>query len=104
MSNFLTTASVMQCPHGGMVSATPGSTKSKAGAPVLRPNDTFTVAGCPFTQSPCASVEWPSPAGKTKVDGQPVLRQDDIGLCKSGAGAPQGSVIVSTTQPKAAGG
>jgi hypothetical protein len=86
------------------VIAAPGDTRFKAdGAPVLRRSDTFTVSGCPFTQSPCATVEWPAPAGKSKVGGDVALRADDVGLCKSGVGAAQGNVVVSSVQGKASG-
>ncbi len=105
MSNLLTQASILQCPHGGPVIAVPGDTRVKVdSAPVLRPSDTFTVSGCPFSQSPCATVEWPAAAGKSKVAGAAALRADDLGLCKSGAGAPQGNVVVSSVQGKTQGG
>ena len=49
MPGFLTTASVMMCPHGGNVQAISGNTQVMAGgAPILRSSDTFIVAGCAF--------------------------------------------------------
>jgi uncharacterized Zn-binding protein involved in type VI secretion len=104
MSSFLTQSSVLQCPHGGPVTAGPGSSEVKVdGAPVLRASDTFAVTGCPFPQSPCVTVEWAGASGRTKVTGESALRSDDTGVCKSGAGAAQGMVIVSSTQGKASG-
>ena len=62
MPSPLTAASVMMCPHGGTVIATPGSTRASAGTPVLRASDTFTIVGCPLpptgTPHPCVSVKW----------------------------------------------
>src|SRR6267143_3974268 len=46
MGNLLNTSSVMMCPHGGTVSAASSNTKAKAGDFLLRPSDTFTIAGC----------------------------------------------------------
>lgn len=104
MSRFLTTASVLQCAHGGTVSATPGSSDTKAGAPVLRPSDTFSITGCGNSSNPCVKVDWLAPAGKTKVGGEVVLREGDTGLCKSADQAVQCPVVVSSTQAPASGG
>lgn len=104
MSRFLTTASVLQCAHGGTVIAASGSSDTKAGAPVLRPSDTFSIAGCGNSPTPCVKVDWPAPGGKTKVAGEIVLRESDTGLCKSADQAVQCPVVVSSTQALAGGG
>lgn len=105
MGQLLTTATVMMCPHGGTVSAITTNTKVTAGgAPVVRPSDTFLVAGCafaPVAPHPCMTVEWQMPSTKTKADGDFALTTDSIGLCKAGDQAPQGMAIIMTTQPKA---
>ena len=51
MPALLTGASTLMCPHGGTVIATPGATRAKADAIVLRATDTFIIAGCPFNIS-----------------------------------------------------
>lgn len=105
MGQLLTTATVMMCPHGGTVTAITSNTKALAGgAPILRPSDTFLVAGCPFapvSPHPCVVVEWQMPSTKAKADGAFALTTDSIGLCKAGDQALQGTVVVLSTQPKA---
>ena len=77
MPSPLTAASVMMCPHGGTVIATPGSTRASAGTPVLRASDTFTIVGCPLpptgTPHPCVSVKWDVTAQHVKHDNDFVL-------------------------------
>ena len=105
MGQMLTTATVMMCPHGGTVTAISSNTKVLAGgSPVLRPGDTFVVAGCPFapvSPHPCVTVEWQMPARKAKADGDSALTTDSIGMCKAGDQAPQGTVMIIQTQMKA---
>jgi hypothetical protein len=109
--SLLTTQSQMQCPHGGKVQAISSNTKVSAGpgAYVLRPNDTFTIAGCPFQipapsgtmPSPCVRVQWVMANMSTKAVQQPTLSETSVGLCFSALQVPQGKVIVASTQPKA---
>jgi hypothetical protein len=105
MPGLLTTASTLQCPHGGVVTGTPGATSAKADAVVLRASDTFTIAGCPFNvaggASPCLTVQWVVPATRVRHAGDLVLNESSVGLCIGPA--PQGTVIVAGTQAKAAG-
>ena len=64
-------------------------------------NDLTTVAGCPFQvpvgagtkPQPCVKVQWPVPATRVKVDGQPVLLQTSTGLCQSAEQIPQGPPV-----------
>ncbi|HEY0603394.1 MAG TPA: hypothetical protein VGD58_10805 [Herpetosiphonaceae bacterium] len=108
--SLLTTQSQMQCPHGGKVQAISSNTKVSAGpgAYVLRMNDTFTIAGCPFQipapsgtiPSPCVRVQW-LVADMRTMAGQPTLSETSVGLCFSAQQAPQGSVVVVSTQLKA---
>jgi hypothetical protein len=100
----LTTASTLLCPHGGSVSAVPGSAQVKAAAPVLRSSDTFTIAGCPFNvssvASPCVRVSWIVSDTRVTAGGASTLSQSSVGLCLNAAGAPQGPVVVASTQPR----
>ncbi len=105
MPALLTTASTLMCPHGGTVTASPGSAKASADAVVLRMSDTFTIAGCPFATaagpSPCTTVQWTVGSGRVQHDGDFVLNESSVGLCIGPA--PQGTVLVSATQSKVSG-
>jgi hypothetical protein len=111
MGQFLTTASALQCPHGGTVSASTSNTRTKAdGAYVVRAGDTFSVAGCPFTlpgtppvPHPCVRVQWLTEALRNSDASDKPLTTDSLGMCLAGDGAPQGSVIVANTQARQAG-
>jgi hypothetical protein len=99
VGNFLTMSSVIQCPHGGMVTAITSNTKAKAGgAFILCASDTFTVAGCTFVENPCLTVTWPGASGKSAASGVTALTTSDTGLTSSGA-----TPMVSTTQTQASG-
>ena len=102
---LLTTASTLQCPHGGTVSIVSANTKAQAGAALALASDTFTIAGCSFSlpsgQHPCMKVQWLKTNMKTTVNGQPTLSQDSSGLCLAADQAPQGPVSIVQTQPKA---
>ena len=104
MSALLTAASSMMCPHGGTVIAAPGSSRTQAGAPVLRASDSFTIAGCSFAPSvpqPCVSVQWVQTASRVRHGGDFVLTQSSVGLCLAATQAPQGTVLVVSTQARA---
>jgi hypothetical protein len=105
MPGLITTASTLQCPHGGTATGTPSATKATADAVVLRATDTFSIAGCPFNvsggPSPCLTVQWVGPATKVRHNGDFVLTSASVGLC-IGAG-PQGAVIVASTQSQVSG-
>ena len=106
MPALLTTASTLMCPHGGTVIASPGSTRAQAGAPILTATDSFTIAGCTFAPSsphPCMTVQWILPAMRVKHGGNPVLNESSVGLCLAADQAPQGTVLIAATQPKASG-
>ena len=104
--NVLTTASTIQCPHGGRAVLTTSNTRAFAGgALVLLEADVHPVLGCPFTiglkYSPCLRIEWTAGASKATVQGVKVLVQSSIGKCINPEGAPQGVAIVVTSQMKA---
>jgi len=107
MGKLLTTGSSLACPHGGTVSAVSSNTRTKAGDFVLRSSDTFTIAGCGFSlpagPHPCMTVQWIVAALRTKVLGDAVLTSDSVGLCTAADQAPQGTVLINSTQTKASG-
>jgi hypothetical protein len=107
--NFLTTASTIQCTHGGTAILTTTNTSLFAdGAPVLLESDIATVAGCPFTlpgpkPSPCVKIEWSAATVQISVNGTAALIRSSIGKCYSPENALQGVAIISNTQQKGAG-
>ena len=108
-SHFLTTTSVISCPHGGTVTISTTNTRVKAdGMPVVRATDTSTVAGCPYTEDgitpkPCVRVQWDVHAERHKSQGDYSLTLDSVGNCLSAAGGTQGTAIISSTQSRGAG-
>jgi len=106
MPPLLTTESVLFCPHGGAVQAQPGEPRARAGAPVLRASDGFTVSRCPFspgTAHPCVSVRWVQAVKRVRQSGDFVLNAASLGLCLAADQAPQGFVVVAGTQGRVAG-
>lgn len=108
MGQLLTSASALLCPHGGKVNAVSTNVRAEAlGGFILRPSDTFVIAGCPFTlaptPSPCVKVQWVVPGLRGRADGDSVLTTDSVGLCLSAANVPQGLVSVVFTQTRVSG-
>jgi len=108
MPSLLTTASVMMCPHGGTVQASPSSTTVQiAGAPALTASDVFVIAGCPFlivlVPSPCVTVQWVQPAAQSTISGSLTLTEASVGLCLAATQAPQGPVMIVSAQPNVTG-
>ena len=100
----LTTATTMQCPHGGQVQAVPTNSRATAGAALLTSADTFTIAGCAFTlppgtPSPCVTVQWVL-SDTSVTAGSATLSDGDTGLCMSAAQVPQGPVSIVVTQQR----
>ena len=107
-SPFLTTTSVITCPHGGTVTASTTNTRVRAdGSPVLRATDTFTVGGCAFTLGsvphPCVRVQWDVHAERHRSAGDPSLTLDSVGLCLAADGGTQGVAVIASTQSRGAG-
>lgn len=106
--NSLTTASSLQCPHGGTVTIVSSNMRAKAdSASIATMADTFTIAGCPFqlpttppTPSPCLTVQWLVTDMRVKANGSLTLSSASQGLCLSGAQIPQGPVSVVSEQAK----
>jgi len=92
------------CPHAGQVSVIPSNMRVLvSGQPVATMGDTYLIAGCPFTvppakPQPCVKVQWLVPALRVRVNGQPVILQDSVGLCQSPEQIPQGPPSVIATQ------
>jgi hypothetical protein len=107
-AHFLTTTSVLSCPHSGTVTASTANTRVKAaGQPIVRSTDTFTIAGCTFTigptPHPCVRVRWDVHAEHHTAQGDPSLTLESVGLCLAADGATQGTVVISSTQARGAG-
>jgi hypothetical protein len=110
MPNLLTTASMLMCPHGGTVQIISSNTRVTAGGDFLaRSSDTFIIAGCPFVippvgpPSPCVQVQWVQTALESQTMGDFNLTEESVGLCLAATQAPQGTVLISMTQPQVAG-
>ena len=107
--NILTVGATAVCPHGGSITIV--STNSRVrieGQPVATLGDTFTVASCTFSlpgpkPQPCVLVRWLQPAGKIRVNGQPVVLQTSSGICQSAEQIPQGPPQIVKTQIKVRG-
>ena len=108
MGQFLTTESVMMCPHGGQVQPISSNTRVQAaGDFVLRSSDTFLIVGCPFVLGipphPCMQVQWVQPDTQSQVMGDFTLSEDSLGLCVAADLAVQGTVLIIFTQPRVSG-
>lgn len=70
-------------------------------------SDTFPIAGCAFapggTPQPCVKAQWIVPATRVKVNGEPVILFDSVGLCLNPEQAPQGPPTVVSTQTRVKG-
>jgi hypothetical protein len=103
-TSTLTTASILMCPHGGMVKIISSSpTVGASQNPIATTADTFLIAGCPYQSPPgipmpCLMVEWISSDTVLKVKGNPTLSQTSSGLCLNAMQVPQGSVMIQQTQ------
>lgn len=101
----LTTASRLQCPHGGTVNIISGHHKvSAGGSPVATTADTFIITGCPFLlppfiPSPCVTLRWIVSDAAVSISGSPTLSETSAGLCLSAAALPQGPVVILQAEP-----
>jgi len=99
---LLSKNSVITCPHGGTV--TPVTANAKVfvgGQPVLTQPDTFTVSGCASVSpasGPCVNVKWTTAASRVRINGQPALLQESVGVCESADQTAQGAPVVVSTQ------
>ncbi len=105
---ILHVGAMVQCPHQIPAQLIAASARVKVGGqPVLVVNDTFIIAGCPFTVGPkyqgCVKITWIVPATRVKVGGQFVLLQNSTGLCQSAEQIPNGPPSVTVVQMRAKG-
>jgi hypothetical protein len=106
MSGFaITLDASLQCPHGGKVTIISTNTSTMAGTALATVADQFLIAGCPFTlpgpvPSPCIKVQWMVPDVKSTVKGNATLSASSVGMCLAATQAPQGPVVVVSTQTK----
>jgi hypothetical protein len=108
MGDYLTASSVLMCPHGGSVSAVASnSSVTLGGSQIVLSSDTFTIGGCAFviagSPHPCMQVQWIVTALRGTADGSQPLTMDSVGLCVAADNAPQGSVMIQTTQAQVSG-
>jgi hypothetical protein len=107
MGGLLNAASILMCPHGGMVTAVPSSARvTLGGATIVLATDTFTIAACPFAPGaphPCVLVQWQLPAARSTSSSIATLTEESIGMCMAADGAVQGTVLVQSTQVKVTG-
>jgi hypothetical protein len=109
MGALLTTASTLQCPHGGTVTlVTANATTQVSGAFAITAADTLTIAGCPFTippgtPHPCTTVQWVSTDTKSTIGGNATLSEESVGLCLAADQAPQGPVMITAGQSAVSG-
>lgn len=103
----LTTASVLQCPHGGSVQISSTNTETTIhGIAMALATDIYTISGCPFqipvgagtVPSPCMTVQWVVSDLKNRVNGIPTVSTASTGLCLAATQAPQGPVSIVSTQ------
>lgn len=100
---------VANCPHAGVISTIVTNPRVKVSAqPVATFNDTYLIAGCPFTlpngkYQPCIKVRWVTVATRVRVNNQPVVLQTSTGLCLSAEEIPQGTANIIMTQPRVKG-
>jgi hypothetical protein len=100
---LLTTASTVQCQHGGTATATsPLPRVQAAGAPAVGQSSPYTVAGCPFVPpapGPCVTAQWVVVATRVTSGGVPLVLQDSTAVC-----APTGTGLqVAVVQQRVTG-
>ena len=105
---ILHVGATVQCPHMVPAQLIAASARVKVGGqPVLVVNDTFIIAGCPFTVGTkyqgCVKITWIVPATRVKVGGQFTLLQNSTGLCQSAEQIPNGPPSVTVVQMRAKG-
>ena len=95
---IVTTASVIQCPHGGTASI-PHVLESVLidGQPAAVADAVGGVAGCPF-QPACRQITWIVDDAALRVDGRPLLTTGTVGMCESGEGDANGAPRFVTNQ------
>ena len=102
----VTTATMIQCPHGIPATLVTATAKVLVDAmPPLVAGDKGTVAGCPFTvppskPQPCATVLLTKAATKVLAENKPVLLMNPADIAQSAEQIPQGPAIWGNLQSK----
>jgi hypothetical protein len=104
--NTLTTLSSLECPHGGTVVIVSSNAQVQADrAFIATKEDTFNIVGCPFQipatppiPSPCLTVQWKVADTQVQINGVASLSQSSVGMCLNAEQAPQGPVVIRSTQ------
>lgn len=101
MGRYLSTGSVVTCPHGGsVIGVASQSEATQDGYPLLASTDTFVVQGCPFANAdgepePCLQVVWSNSAAlQVGINGGHALDEGSVGTALDAGGAPRGTVLV----------
>jgi hypothetical protein len=102
MGDLLTTASLLMCPHGGLVTVEPTSSVTVHGDAIVLDSDDFAVDGC-LSDPPCLLVVWQTTAERSNCRGSATLTSESIGACVTADGATQGFVAILATQTRARG-
>lgn len=106
--HMLDATASLKCPHGGKVKIVVVHRLARAGGALLATTkDKFTVIDCPFQipavvpiPSPCMTVRWLVPDLLVTAGKAATLSQSSLGICYSAQQAPQGLVIIKSTQSK----
>ncbi len=106
--HLVSSSTLAVCPHLGSIDLSARSDRARSTDSVfLRASDIFTVVGCTFalgnTPHPCVTVQWVQTAMRCKVLGDFLLNEDSVGLCLAADNAPQGTVIIQSTQTRVSG-
>ncbi len=107
-SPILHVGAIVQCPHQIPAQMIAASARVKVGGqPVLVVNDTFIIAGCPFSVSGkyqgCVKILWVAPATRVKAGGRFVVLQNSTGICQSADPIANGPPSVNVVQMRAKG-
>jgi hypothetical protein len=108
MIPFLTTTSIVQCPHLGMVVLITSNTQALVeGAPILLQPEEHVIVGCIFAPGgvamPCVKVRWLTGTTQSLILNVPALLLTSVGLCFNALEVPQGTALVMHTQSRAMG-
>jgi hypothetical protein len=108
MGDYLTASSTLMCPHGGTVSPVAANSQVTLGAAaIVLSTDTFPIGGCAFNVAgaphPCIQVQWIVTAVRTTAGGAQPLTMESVGLCLAADSAPQGPVLIQSTQAQVSG-
>lgn len=103
---IVTTATMIQCPHGIPATLVSASTKVLVdNMPPLVMGDKGTVAGCPFTTpapkpQPCVTILLTKTATKVLAENKAVLLMNPADIAESAEKIPQGPAIWGNIQSK----